>query len=428
MIKIKYCAITQNENDEDVKHPFNASIEPIMHIIKIKKDTISNIIAPLYYNMCGYNIKLYDNKNKKILLHNVEFIKETPQYSFYKFELLIIGTHNISEQISNINKAIIKFTLPYNFKLFNKYNDFLKCQIENNIKVEITNSKIILYEIDLNEDQIKDIIINIFEIISIIYGSFPIVNYFEFFTQNQIITKYSEQKGYLNTSEFDIDNSQNLFSYIHKLDFSKVYNLYNDIKLKLNKLPLQGLFIAQSNSQYYIDYKLVTILQSLEGLCSKFYVEEVKDNDSITQSKFVIRALRNFLNKYQTVLQCTNNLKEKIYSSLGYINKIDLRNYLKYLLKKEYSQIIFNTEIQAKEETKFILPIKEFISVSINERNKLSHMDINPKKRYFTIYQSTVAYNKLKLLYRCAILEILEITISEQLLSKSVNFIENTHQ
>lgn len=428
MIRIKYCTTAKNENGEDIKSPFNASIEPTKHIIKIKKDIISELITTIYYNGWGYNIKLYDDKNEKILIHNVEFIRETSTFSFYRFELLIIGSHNISEQILDINKAIIKFTLPYNFQLFNSDNISLKCKIENNIDIEITNTQIILSKINLNENQIRNIILNISEIISIIYGSFPVITSFEFFTQNQIIKKYCEQKGYLNTSEFDIDNNQILFGYLNNLDFCKIYNLYKEIKLKSHKLPLQGFFVAQSSTQHYIDYKLVTMLQSLEGFCSKFYVEKIKDSNLINQNKSVIKTLKKFLKKHQKILQCTDALKEKICNSLGYINKIDLRNYLQYLLKKEYAQIIFDDEIKSKEETKYILPIKDFISISINERNKLSHMDIDFEKKYFTIYQSTVAYNKFKLLYRCSILEILGININNTLLLKSVNFIKNTYQ
>lgn len=427
MIKIKYCTTAKNENGEDAKYKFNASIYPNEHIIKIKKEPTTEILTAIYYNGYGYNLKLYDDNNKKILINNIEYIRETSKYYFYKFELLIIGSHNISNQIFNINKAIIKFTLLSNFKLVNNTTP-LKYKIENNIDIKITNSNIILSKMNLSENQIINIITDIFEIISIICGYFPIITYFEFFTANHSIKKYCKQKSYLTTSAFDIDNNKNLLEYLNELDFCKTYHLYKDIKSHVNNLPIQSFFIAQSSSQYYIDFKLVTILQSLEGFCSKFYVEKIKNNRSIDQNKFVIKLLKKFLKKHQKVLQCTDVLKEKICNSLSYVNKIDLRNYLEYLLEKEYAQIIFDDEIKSQKESTYILPIKNFISVSINERNRLSHMNIDSQKKYFTIYQSTVAYNKLKLLYRCSILEILGININKKLLLNSVNFIKNTYQ
>lgn len=427
MIKIKYYTIAKNENGEDIKYEFDASIYPNEHIIKIKKEPSTEILTALYYNGYGYNLKLYDNKNKKILIHNLESIRETPKYHFYKFELLIIGSHIISNQIFNINKAIIYFTLLSNFKLVNNI-PLLKYRIENNIDIQITNSQIILSKINLSENQIINIVTNIFEIISIICGHFPIVTYFDFFTANHSIKKYCKQRNYLITSAFDISNNKNLLASLNELDFCKTYELYKKTKLEVSNLPIQSFFIAQSNSHYYIDFKLVTMLQSLEGFYSKFYVKKIKSNNSIDPNKAVITPLKKFLKKYQKKLQCTDILKSKICNTLSYINKIDLRNYLEYILKKEYAQIIFDDEIKSKKESKYILPINDFISASINERNKLSHMNINSQKKYFTNSQSTVAYNKLKLLYRCSILEILDISIDKKLLLNSVNFIKNTYQ
>ena len=69
-----------------------ATIDIEKRIIKIKKSSYDIIIAAIH-NGWGKCLKLYDDKNKEVLVNYLKYIKETPQYIFYNFELLIIGTH-----------------------------------------------------------------------------------------------------------------------------------------------------------------------------------------------------------------------------------------------------------------------------------------------------------------------------------------------
>ena len=243
MIRIKHCTLGTDDSGKDKLNDIEAFIYPEKHNIKIKKNSSLDILLTVYNNAYNYKLKLYDENKTKVLVYNLKLIQETKNYYIYKFELLIIGTH-IVEELFNITKAIVNFSLLSNSVLTDN-NKELKYKIKNNIKLQITNEKIILQGMNLNEEEIIKLIKNIFELIAIIYGSFPKVNNFTFFNDKDKIQKYAKQTGYLNTSNFDINNNSPLYKFSEISNFDDLYNRYEDLKDKISDLPLEGFFAAQ---------------------------------------------------------------------------------------------------------------------------------------------------------------------------------------
>lgn len=387
-----------------------ATIDIEKRMIKIRKSRYDIIIA-LIYNGWEKSLKLYDNKNKEILVNSLKYIKETSQYIFYTFELLIIGEHK-EKYLENVEKLTVEFKLLSAKKLFLNDSLYIKCTIENGINLLIKNDKIVLDNICLDEKKILRILTNIFEIIAIIYGSFPKIKLYEFIAGRRKIYKYADQIGYLNSSNGE-NNKLKDFSYLK--DFSKIYEQYVALKEIVNRLPLQGFFNSQSATQVYIDYKLSNLLQSIDGFSCVIYKPLIKEDKKIQidHKRKISDKIKEHLESNKLEWNCSKEEYNEFCDSISYsVSKIEFKEYLEYLFNKEYSKKIFHEEINLTEENDYTMPQKIFINTSVNERNRLSHMSYDKKKKYFTLNQLQTAYDKYSLLFRCMVLEYLNVDFS----------------
>lgn len=424
MIHIKKILVGNNETLD-----FNAIIDTSNKTIKLENDSSKSQILGIIYNSYNQSLKMLDVNNREILIYSLHYINDTKKYSMYKFDFLIIGTFN-RLPIQNINKVYISFQLLNTSKLFINNDKNINFEI-NNTKIIISNQYIEMFSQGLSEENIVEIIQNIFEIIAIIYGSFPKINYFEFLTtNNERIKKYFKAEGYISSSNDNVIFNQKLIDFSYIENFSEVYSLYIDMKKKLNKTPIQGFFISQSSTQYYIDYKLVLLLQSLEGFCSKYYSKTIKERKA-KENKIIldniINPIEDFINENQKRMNCSDDLKGKLLSSLKYpIKKIDFRVYLEYIFETDFAKSIFSTEISLEKSSTIILSKNDFISISVNERNRLSHMNTHKKNVYFTKEQYRPAYEKYKLIFRCLILKELNLKVTDDTLKNMTNHIERS--
>ena len=395
------------EDDIPQIEELKATIDIEKRIIKIKKSSYDIIIAAIH-NGWGKCLKLYDDKNKEVLVNYLKYIKETPQYIFYNFELLIIGTHQ-ENYLKNVEKLAVKFELLSAKKLFLDDSQNIQCTIENGINLLIKNDRIILNNMQLDEKIISQILTNIFEIIAIIYGSFPKIKLYEFITGKKKIYKYADPIGYLNSSNRE-NNKLKDFSYLK--DFSKIYEQYVVLKETINRLPLQGFFNTQSVTQVYIDYKLSNLLQSIDGFSSVIYKPLIKENKrmKIEKKKNISSKIKEYLKSNKMEWNCSDEEYKEFCDSISHsVSKIEFKDFLEYLFDKEYSKKIFCEEINITEENNYTMPKEIFIITSVNERNRLSHMSYDKRKKYFTLNQLQTAYDKYSLLFRCMILEYLNI-------------------
>ena len=424
MIKITKYISAYEDNGKEVIDDIEAIIDEFKQRISIRRNELVELLITLNSAYIS-ELKLFDDTGVKILLQHIEEVDKNDEYITFLYELLVIGTH-IKEENTIANKVTVKFDLLSSEKIIIPENKVIKTKIENDIILEITNNTITLYKENLQEKEITEIVLkNIFEIISILHGSFPKVKYFEFFQNDNTIKVYGKQNGYLNTSEDNIIMNKKLIDLSDISNFNTVYDLYKNMKDEIRELPLQGFFISLSENQYYIKYKLCNLLQSLEGFCSKYYNDCI-EKEELKKNKAITKILTNFLKKYQKRIECSDKFKEKICSSLGYAAKtINLREYLEYLLKNDISKIIFEDELKATEESKYILPIKSFIKISVDERNRLSHMDNKKNTKYFTKYQARMAYEKYKLLFRYIVAEKIAVGVNKNVISNHIQHYKN---
>ena len=130
----------------------------------------------------------------------------------------------------------------------------------------------------------------------------------------------------------------------------------------------------------------------------------------IEKKKNISSKIKEYLKSNKMEWNCSDEEYKEFCDSISYsVSKIEFKDFLEYLFDKEYSKKIFCEEINITEENNYTMPKEIFIITSVNERNRLSHMSYDKRKKYFTLNQLQTAYDKYSLLFRCMILEYLNI-------------------
>lgn len=375
----------------------------------------------------GFNgrcMKLLSEKNERLFLKCLNIdgkIKKT----IYDIEYLVIGTYN-ENSISGIKEMKAFFSMP-NKKNLSFEENFLKQFIVDSSNIVITNEYILLKGENREEIDLLDILENILQIICIIHGCYPEVKYIEYETlENNIKKYYKNIKS--STSIFDTMISDKIIDIGVINNFDNIYNKFCKLKEKSRSMFIHSYLALQSNNTNFIDYKLANILQVIDGFFCEFYEKKVKkfyenERKNIDEK---IKDIISFSKDHLTKFKCKKEFIDSVCSSIGYVKKIDFRKYLEYIMYNfSFSRIIFRDEFNNVDENIGKISIDKMIEMSINERNKLSHMIISNNKNYFSKDELKTYYIKYKLLYRCIIAGELGIIPDEERVEKNSNIEKN---
>ena len=375
----------------------------------IIKNPMQIEIIETILNQLNGNMYLKLDDNTKISLKNYIFKIEydddnTNRYISVISQFIYIGKEYVVDDIINIKSVTICFgdskIVNLDFSIARILNWNFSSKFKNNDIVFKKNIFEIRFQEHVKKSEIKDTFYSFIELLWIFYGFVPNIKFIQYETENIIINEYFKMVYlYYTSKEFllnlnkliDISKLKNLESLISKWDSFKEEHLESFL----------GIMYAQMKDNKYSDMKLCNVLQSIDGFSQKLF----KDKGSEEKAKYI----DNIINLLED-----SNYKEDITNILKDAKKQSFRERIKELLELESCNLIFYEEkilgnkfINKKNECKVFYKENKFLSKSLNERNRLSHMV--KKEDLFSNVERKFYYWKYILLYRMIVIDYLNI-------------------
>lgn len=345
--------------------------------------------------------------------------------SYIKFDHIFIGINIENEKIDDINKYIVTFDNK-NITKENKHFEYNSYQITLGKNfVEITDE---LQKRD--SDEYLSAFLEIYELICLFVGYFPLIKKIEIYIDNNVIEEYGDLV-YLYYSSNDImHNSFSLVDINDINNFDKIMEIWKNLKEEVGEYPILGLFISQMKSNHYLEYILVTLLQSIDGYGSVKIRNKLSGKSE--KDKRIIEFLIKSINSYAEI---SKKDKEKVCKYINNYNNPCFEDTLRYLIdNNNFSKKIFFEEIylnklyknEDKNECGLYIEKNSYLIKSVNERNKVSHMSI--KTNTFNNLQSKIAYYKWLLTYRVILIQELGININDERFKSCLNKIRRMNK
>lgn len=345
--------------------------------------------------------------------------------SYIKFDHIFIGANIEDEKIDDIEKYIAIFENK-NITKENKYFEYNNYQITlGNNFVELTDK---LQKGDSNE--YLSVFLEIYELICLFIGYFPLIKKIEIYADNNVIEEYGDLVYLYYSSNDIIHNSFSLVDIKDINNFDKIIKVWKNLKEEVGKYPILGLFISQMKDNHYLEYILVTLLQSIDGYGSVKIKNKLSEKSE--KDKKIIEFLLKSINSYAEI---NKKDKGKVCKYIGNYHNPCFEDMLRYLIdNNDFSKKIFFEEIylnklyknEDKNECGLYIEKNSYLIKSVNERNKVSHMSI--KTNTFNNLQSKIAYYKWLLIYRVIIIQELGININDQRFKSCLNKIRRINK
>lgn len=254
-MKIKEIRELKSIENEIINLNLEERILSIHFTDKIKQQCIRNF----FLGNKG-NIHIISEDNKVITLVNmISWNTDDALVLYLKFEYVFIGS-NAEEKLNSINKYIVTFenlNMVKTSKFF-EHNNY-KCIIGHNF-VQLTNKS----QKSNNEEFLEEFL-TIYELICLFIGYFPKIQKIDIYCKNDIIQEYCDLVYLYNSSSEIIHNKFSLVDVNEINGLGRIINKWKTLKSKLGDYPIWGLFVSQMKDNHYLDYILVTLLQSIDG-------------------------------------------------------------------------------------------------------------------------------------------------------------------
>lgn len=421
-MKIKQIIELRNIENEII----DLDIENRMLSIAFSDYIKQQMIALGIYEM-KKNIHAITNDNRIITLINMISCNTDNEklISYIKFDHIFIGVNIEDEKIGDINKYIVTFENK-NITKKNKYFEYNNYQITlGNNFVELTDK---LQKRDSDEYLIA--FLEIYELICLFIGYFPLIKKIEIYIDNNVIEEYGDLVYLYYSSNDIIHNSFSLVDINDINCFDKIIEMWKILKEEVGKYPVLGLFISQMKDNHYLEYILVTLLQSIDGYGSVKIKNKLSEKSE--KDKRIIEILLKSINSYPEI---NKKDKEKVCKYINNYHNPCFEDTLRYLIdNNDFSKKIFFEEIylnklyrnEDKNECGLYIEKNSYLIKSVNERNKVSHMSI--KTNAFNNLQSKIAYYKWLLTYRVIIIQELGININDEKFKSCLNKIRRMNK
>lgn len=373
------------------------------------------------------NLHIITEDNKVITLVNMINcnVDDEKLISYIKFDHIFIGANIENEEIDNIDKYVVTFE---NVNVMKK-NKYFK---HNHYKITLGNNFIELSS-ELKKRKSTECLyefLKIYELISLFIGYFPKINKIELYSNDIVIEEHGDLVYLYYSSNDIIYNSFSLVDMDEITDFDRIIKLWENLKEEVGKYPILGLFISQMKGNYYLEYILVTLLQSIDGYCNV----KLKNNLSkkSEKDKEIIEILVDRINSYAKI-----NKKDKI-KICKYIKNYHnpcFEDALRYVIDNcKFSKRVFFEEIylnkvyknEERNECELYIEKNSYLKKTVNERNKVSHM--SKKTDVFNEFQIKIAYYKWLLIYRVIIIQELGININDERVEKCIKKIRKMNK
>lgn len=408
---MKITKIIINNKEIEVEAYINISKKEI-RFVKSKFNELIKI-SIIVNSMNQKKLNLKNEKNVLITLYDMSLKTNRSAY-IYSFRTILIGAKNY-DCLNNITFSKVKIMFQNTKRIF-KPHSYKTINISNTCDIKITNNHIFFSNCNLSHLSLKKIINNLADLLYFITGKNIIIKEFAYINAQTSVIEHCDEKKYY---KIDILHDHYLVDINDINNLTNTYENYMNLVKKVDKLPIQAFFIAKDNTNIS-ELKLVSILQSLDGLCQHLY------NDNISL-KYAEKEFKSTKEKIKEVLNeiLDKDLLDNVMKKIGTINGIEFKDYINYITcNTTFGKIIFNKEHTRIDNCEKYYDIDTFKQKSINERNRFSHMN-NTKKNYLTSEESEYFYLKYKLAYRCCILTSIGLNIKNEILIRNSELIPN---
>lgn len=295
--------------------------------------------------------------------------------------------------------------------LENINNDFNKIFKFNSLDVAIVNNKnefiITIQNTNNIEVDMVAVFYRIYEILYFLCGKFFKIEYIRFIKDNEKTTEiyYPIHNIYKFQKSNDYVIGINFKEIIEQLNFEDILLKWVDCRNKLSAQINSYLLVTTKNILEigYYEIGMSLLLQSMEG-----FVTGCLKNKLLYQDKEISIKINDddFVSK-----KCN----ELIYDD---IKNIQYADKLKLMLER-YKESILEKECKKKQKCLILNTYNEVINKCNDTRNYISHMDYDNKRHIFELKEMKHYLEKMILIYRMNILNLLNIV--DENINNSIN-------
>lgn len=293
--------------------------------------------------------------------------------------------------------------------LENINNDFNKIFKFNSLDVAIVNNKnefiVTIQNTNNVEADMVAVFYRIYEILYFLCGKFFEIEYIRSIKYNgKIIERYPIHNIYKFQKSSDYVIGINFKEIIEQVNFEDILLKWVDCRNKLSTQINSYLLVTTKNILEigYYEIAMSLLLQSMEG-----FVTGCLKNNLLYQDKTIS-------------INVNNDFKSKNCNELNYndIKKIQYADKLKLMLER-YKGSILEKECKKKQKCLILNTYNEVINKCNNTRNYISHMDYDNKRHIFELKEMKYYLEKMILIYRMNILNLLNIV--DENINDSIN-------
>lgn len=294
-----------------------------------------------------------------------------------KGQFLYIGKDFINKAPLSSDKLKIVFGHETILDINKKMKEILKEECE--FKINESTIKFDKQSVIIEEYNVENIdLYELYEIMWIVYGFFPPINYLEYIDGEEKITEYIEFV-YNRVSNREHFLEMNRIVNISKIDdLSKVIDNWRKIKSKYGETFTNFLFHTTSYYSKYINIQLCNVLQALDGYTDIMHSKsEESEEDKESEKIEVVEDLIQYLKK----LDKGYEFKESLEKALESLKRISLKKRIDKFIEENDKYDIFqeekNLSIKFKDKEnkcKIFLKYNKFLNEAVEQRNALSHI------------------------------------------------------
>lgn len=431
MLKIKAIILSDKE------YIINGELDEEKRILILENDNNYGFIFKFTHLISYNHVVLIGTKNERYVADDIQYLCKNNNCFIYNVSLIVANCEDLKE-IIDLTEIVAKIRLNPK-KYINLSGEDIVFNLEKVGKFIINNKYIKIKNCYLKESEANSLILKMMEVLSIILGEFPEIEYFEFKSSSKgVVKKYFDVNGITNTDLFFLSNNKKMvdFLYFNGNNLKEVFIKYSEL-IENDDIQLRTYFISQSKLARYSDYILSYLIQAIEGISNFAFTNEISayankkkeisdlkkkgikniNKDAIEEEDLKYRLALDDLKSY-----IDNNFSGNILKRLkGFFqyneNKVNMENILSYWLENdEFILNIFRNEIIRDESCKIYISKKKLVNISKNERNRIAHsMKKNDNKDYFSLKERKLYIKKYTLMFRYLVLKSIGITLTDRM-------------
>lgn len=371
------------------------------------------LITATWLNTIKGNLHLIYDKDKMITIHNFNFRSELDRFQKENIvisgQLMYIGSKFIDDmsELNNLKKVNIFFGNNTIISLDKAIESILKSSFSfsyNSLNFQFKSNELIISGNSFSKDDFWSLLLEIIEILWIIYGFCPPIKKIEYMQEKNIIIEYINMHYIYYTAKDHIRKENILIDLDNFSCFSDIIDKWIALKYIYKDMPFLGLIYATCDYNKFSDLQLCTLLQGIDGITQILY----KDNIDVEKNNII-----DGLIKQLPLLDKDGKYTEALTKYLNSGRSLSFKERLKLFSNSSYDNIMKHEEFLATQfhekenKCKTFNKSNKLYTKFVNERNKLSHMA--NKNDLLEPTENKVYLYKFLLISRIQILKLLEL-------------------